>query len=311
MSEYKRFISYMYRYDHGVKKENAGYVRVERRDGRCKITTHLNIGGILGSEHTVYCFLRKGDNLEGVEIGTVSLTQGTGRGQYTGPEDNIGGSHKDFSCFGGIIVFLSKDLYYGTEWDDRPLCFQSLFTEEKSWQEESRQTAQEAAEEKILLENAELEAASMGAGLAGKLIDGEQQENESEEELMEEAEKKQGCEKEGICRCPLREETKMDNKVIPMPERSRKLVFVPATLPELKEKIPHLIINDFMIQGFRRFGHLVYSQSGEKIWLGVPGIFCQRERRYSDIYGYTNFVPKDDKRLEYGDYGYWYRSDPY
>lgn len=300
MSEYKRFISYMYRYDHGVKKENAGYVRVERRDGKCKITTHLNLGGVLGSEHTVYCFLRRGENLEGVELGTVSLMQGSGRGQYTGPEDNIGGSHKDFSCFGGIIVFLSKDLYYGTEWDDRPLRFQSLFTEGKGGQEESG-CAEPEETEKAPTDNAELEAASMGAGLAGKLIDREPQE-EPEEEITEEAEKEQDSEKEEI---------KMDSKVIPMPERSKKLVFVPATLTELKEKIPNLIVNDFMIQGFRRFGHLVYSQSGEKIWLGVPGIFCQRERRYSDIYGYTNFVPKDDKRLEYGDYGYWYRSDPY
>lgn len=310
MSEYKRFISYMYRYDHGVKKENAGYVRVERRDGKCKITTHLNLGGVLGSEHTVYCFLRRGENLEGVEIGTVSLLQGSGRGQYTGPENNIGGSHKEFSCFGGIIVFLSKDLYYGTEWDDRPLHFQSLFTEGKSGPEESGRAVPEETE-KVPIENVELGAASMGAGLAGKLIDGEQQEEEQQEEIIEEAEKEQNSEKEEICKCPLREEIKMDNKVIPMPERSRRLVFVPATLSELKEKIPNLIVNDFMIQGFRRFGHLVYSQSGEKIWLGVPGIFCQRERRYSDIYGYTNFVPKDDKRLEYGDYGYWYRSDPY
>ncbi len=41
MSDYKRFISYIYEYVQGEKRESLGFVKVNARDGRCKIQIHL------------------------------------------------------------------------------------------------------------------------------------------------------------------------------------------------------------------------------------------------------------------------------
>lgn len=41
MKGYQRLVSYLYRYDNGVKGENVGYVRIELRGERCRVTTQL------------------------------------------------------------------------------------------------------------------------------------------------------------------------------------------------------------------------------------------------------------------------------
>ena len=41
MSEYKRFVSYIYEYVQGEKRESLGFVKVNARDGICKIQIHM------------------------------------------------------------------------------------------------------------------------------------------------------------------------------------------------------------------------------------------------------------------------------
>ena len=41
MSEYNRFVSYMYVYENNVKSANNGFVRVETRNGQCFVYIHM------------------------------------------------------------------------------------------------------------------------------------------------------------------------------------------------------------------------------------------------------------------------------
>ena len=41
MAEYRRFVAYIYEYVNGIKGENAGFVKVESRNGVCRIQLHL------------------------------------------------------------------------------------------------------------------------------------------------------------------------------------------------------------------------------------------------------------------------------
>ena len=41
MSGYQRMVSYLYRYDKGIKGKNTGYARIERNDRRCRVTIRL------------------------------------------------------------------------------------------------------------------------------------------------------------------------------------------------------------------------------------------------------------------------------
>ena len=43
MSDYSRFVSYMYLYENGLKTMNAGFVKVESRNGQCRIGLSLKL----------------------------------------------------------------------------------------------------------------------------------------------------------------------------------------------------------------------------------------------------------------------------
>ena len=59
MAEYRRFISYMYLYENGRKTINSGFVRVESRNGQCRLSIHMS--GIYHSEakkYQIYMLIR-------------------------------------------------------------------------------------------------------------------------------------------------------------------------------------------------------------------------------------------------------------
>ena len=41
MSEYQRFVSYIYAYNGEVKNKNVGFAKVEARNGQCKLLISL------------------------------------------------------------------------------------------------------------------------------------------------------------------------------------------------------------------------------------------------------------------------------
>ena len=60
MSDYKRFISYIYEYVQGEKKESLGFVKVNARDGVCKIQIHMRGFYTRGQKpHEAYIFIQK------------------------------------------------------------------------------------------------------------------------------------------------------------------------------------------------------------------------------------------------------------
>lgn len=117
MSDYKRWISYIYYYENNMKKNNIGYIRVESRGGNTKLTTHINVLSVT-EPMNVYLFVRKGDKIRGINIGVISMDKGVGHGVYNTETDNIMGTGNCISDIGGVILFHKKDKFYASEWDD-------------------------------------------------------------------------------------------------------------------------------------------------------------------------------------------------
>ena len=65
MSDYKRFVSYIYGYEQGEKRENTGFVKVNARGDECKIWVHVK--GFYSHRqrpYRVYVFTQKRERLE-------------------------------------------------------------------------------------------------------------------------------------------------------------------------------------------------------------------------------------------------------
>ena len=75
MPEYRRFICYFYEYTDGRKQRNAGFAKVELRDGVWRILLKINAGSCPESPIWVYGFVRETNRLRGVLLGEIRPVQ--------------------------------------------------------------------------------------------------------------------------------------------------------------------------------------------------------------------------------------------
>ena len=74
--------------------------------------------------------------------------------------------------------------------------------------------------------------------------------------------------------------------------------------------------NSFLLHGYHNYHHLLYIEEDGKIWLGVPGIFHEKEQVAAKTFGFPEFRRLTDVNLKleeherntFEDFGYWCRQ---
>ena len=74
--------------------------------------------------------------------------------------------------------------------------------------------------------------------------------------------------------------------------------------------------NSFLLHGYHNYHHLLYIEEDGKTWLGVPGVFHEKEEVAAKAFGFPEFrrLTDVDLKLEenekntYEDFGYWCRQ---
>ena len=87
----------------------------------------------------------------------------------------------------------------------------------------------------------------------------------------------------------------------------------PQMLSRLPLKCKEIINNSFLIHGYYNFHHLLFgrvcdNENNTKYFIGVPGMYCNRERYMASMFGFSNF--KKSHRSDYNNpyFGYWYQE---
>lgn len=73
--------------------------------------------------------------------------------------------------------------------------------------------------------------------------------------------------------------------------------------------------NSFLLHGYHNYDHLLLIEEDGHVWLGVPGIYDEREVRAAELFGFPQFTRSyipllnltDEERNEQGDFGHWCR----
>lgn len=129
MSDYSRFVSYMYLYENGLKTMNAGFVKVESRNGQCRIGLSLK-NVYTGLERCrVYMFIRFGQELRGVYIGDVQIKNHGSDWNFRTDTMNIAGSGYRLDQMSGMIILGEGEKFYGTRWDHGDLDIHRFVTQ--------------------------------------------------------------------------------------------------------------------------------------------------------------------------------------
>lgn len=117
----KRFVSYLYSIYNNQKIHNAGFARMELRAGRNRLDIHLKENGYAGKTGTVYLFIRKQKNIQGISIGTISFRGNQADFRYEQAEENIGQTSLQIMQMNGILIMVDERAAFLSQWDEEPV----------------------------------------------------------------------------------------------------------------------------------------------------------------------------------------------
>ena len=318
MSDYSRFISYMYLYENAMKTMNAGFVKVESRNGQCRISLSLK-NVYTGLERCqVYMFIRFGQDLRGVYIGDVRIKNHGSEWNFKTDTKDIAGSGYRLDQMSGMIIRGEGEKFYGTRWDHGDLDIRRFVTQ---WDEEARPepvdiemaepaanieaAANEAADiETVAIEAAAIEAAKPDAEIETVGAAGTEAEAAGIRETPETDERRRNFGKI-FDQCP---------GMYPFEDDSVETCvrLEPQDIGRMPIDCWSYGSNSFLLHGYYSYRHLILArlkpetESNGAYILGVPGTRHSREAFMANMFGFREFKPIRERNGESSDFGYWY-----
>ncbi len=290
--QYQRFVSYIYHYHGQQKLENTGFVKVERKGNyvrfsiRTKIVDSENVTFQLG-----FVSGRRSGDFQGVLVAEEGVKQGEFTYQIVTKCDQIAGRNIQLSDICGIIIKGSMQHSYMTIWEDL-----SLTPDMVEWIEANKR--EEWGQEAITIEAKQM----MQDACENDELTSETAVCEEREMIQEEGEVSPGLnylfQKRG--RLPLFEGGELYDCIR----------IEPQDIGLLEMKFWKYGSNSFLSHGYYRYHYLMlgkmrFQDEEERIILGVPSIFCQKEKELANLFGFEQFVSLKRTDKKQGEFGYW------
>ena len=303
MAGYRRFIAYVYEYQDEKKGNGKGFIKVESRDGICRMQYKLY--GVCADTDVpakIYGYIRREESCEGVLLGECNLAGGNIQFEQEMTSQNIGGSLYSLENLCGLIILTDSGIMYGSGWDDKPIRLEEILLPKEAMRKEEEE---EIAVEPVL-EDEEMETAETEQAVQQEIIEEEEnleeramenQEENFQEELPEPQMAEQSVEKSeepavfrdhAFCDC-------------------RKIN--PGDFKMLNRKDQGLLYNNFLRHGFSRHGFVILARREEddQYILGIPGYYERQEALMANMFGFPYFKEAGRDRNGTQGFGYWYR----
>lgn len=298
MPDMKRFVTYLYYYEHSTKLHIAGFAKVEVRDGQCRLEIHLKAAGIAGRNVPIYLFAREGDIIQAIEIGQMKLGSVSGDYKAILKDSTIGHSSYSMSDMKGMLLILDEKKMFASQWDDEELIREQIRPYEPKLiaAEEPEQTEPVTAE---LPEAPIVEA-----------------EEVTEEPPLhaEELPMMKIITPDFMVKKTLWDDwDEMKRKMTVIhPFEGKQIICVHMELRDLRElprKYWYLSNNSFLLRGFFQYKYLLMGEMNREdersLFVGVPGVYQKQEKVVASIFGFSEFVSEKREDTEDGRFGYW------
>lgn len=319
MAEYIRMVSYLNMYKNGEKKQNCGFAKIDSRNGICRVYVNIQMPFIRERfDCKVHFFLRDGDVLYGISIGTVTVENGRGFAGISMVSSNIGNMGYGISEMSGIYITTDEvGMIIASEWDDIPIQTYN-FKDISEKRENIEQTTYKQADiqtENIMEQQPEdtvyIQASkqanmqvdkqegdesdtSMGT-VSGQVYESEEVHMETESVDSDENNHREFWNSLGK-RC-------VRMKVVDGFEECMRMK--PCDIVCLPKKYWALGQNSFLLHGYYNYRYLIaarYIEDGvEKYVVGVPGVYHGNEKIMASMFGFGTFTGKEDD----GEKGFW------
>lgn len=278
MTDYKRFVAYLYEYENGQKGVNRGVVRVESRNQICTITLQIKCPNLpQGTPVSLYGFIRNNQALKGLPIGEVTSGNGGVYGKLQTSADHIGNSDYGLHQLGGLILLTPQHRFFGTQWDDRPIHPENFSPD---IHEDLSSPSDSPSEETITAPSPEKEV---------HITSAEPLPTPELPIFLSQFPPIEPFADEEITNC------------------------IRLNLEDIPECNHHgfsISVNQFLLHGMNNYHHILvgYQKKTQSYILGIPGCFDIHEQFMASLFGYTAFKEAscpDSHTIP--QFGYWYR----
>ena len=117
MSDYRRLISYIYEYEGKEKGKNVGFVKLEARNGQCRL--NLSVKKVYMGSSAIGVFLLSKAGTE-VFLGNIFIRSGAGEFRAVVDAKNVEGNGGGLDTYYGLTIHDVKNPWrsYTTIWED-------------------------------------------------------------------------------------------------------------------------------------------------------------------------------------------------
>lgn len=291
MEKYEKRIKYLDYVEYGTKIQNGGFLKTEKNGDTCRV--QISVKGLyptdtLAAELMLLCGAEKR------KIDVIMLHYG--KGDYSGiwNANNLAGSGITYEEWDGIEVLVSEHRKLVNRWEmplhkkENPTVpiIESITAEyikEEPVENELKKKVEIAAAEKV------------------ETV-GEPQQMEAE---IKEPGKTQFVDLYEDKWTQLEQYYK---RIRPFGDGRTYLSLTPRDFIVLGGKYQKLVSNSFLLHGYYNYGHVVLGRQEEsegcKYYLGVPGIYHEREKQVAKMFGFTGFEGAVSPSNE-GGFGYY------
>lgn len=277
----KRLICYLYEYQEGRRIRNIGFCKVEISEDESVISIHGKGWGMNSPKKlALYLFWRENGNCYGVYQGELSNISPALNYRLVYTVDDLG-SKERYNMTEGIILCGENGPQYAAVWTDEDVDINRMKEVGKeNVEHEEGQQEKEEQESGDMPEEPEI----------SEIVDETEEENEPDFEVKEQ-------EYEEKCRFQCTKIQRQD-------------------LSRLIRREWQLANNSFLLHGYYNYHHLAFLQEGETLYLGVPGVYSEKERRAAQAFGFPGFINYEEEMMELKDgdretnpdFGYWCRQ---
>lgn len=319
MSGYQRMVSYLYRYDKGIKGKNTGYARIERNDRRCRVTIRLQ--DTVSVSPSVFFFIQNEGGMQRIPAGKLARNGSGFAGRVETPVDRMAGSEYAFDRIDGIYLSGPENVFYATTWKDITVLGAAPEKEADGWKagddrdagnrsdagsgsEESRPQAVNTASTEIRQESERAEPV--------------QRRQDALDDALQAAtglEEASSAEASSVEACSRRERPDFGERMLSVFPK-----MYPFEIDEMGEcvridlkdigNLPvaywSLAGNPFLLRGYYCYRHLIFACIGRQEYaVGVPGIYSEENSKWAKECRMLRFQPLSRVKDRHGAFGYW------
>lgn len=312
-------VSYLYRYDKGIKGKNTGYARIERNDRRCRVTIRLQ--DTVSVSPSVFFFIQNEGGMQRIPAGKLARNGSGFAGRVETPVDRMAGSEYAFDRIDGIYLSGPENVFYATTWKDITVSGAAPEKEADGWKAEDDRDAGNRSDAGSGSEESRPQAvntASTEIRQESERAEPVQRRQDALDDALQAAtglEEASSAEASSVEACSRRERPDFGERMLSVFPK-----MYPFEIDEMGEcvridlkdigNLPvaywSLAGNPFLLRGYYCYRHLIFACIGRQEYaVGVPGIYSEENSKWAKKCRMLRFQPLSRVKDRHGAFGYW------